>query len=452
MSVSTAATVIIRRTRPQPGAALALTLFTVTPILVTGCPVIETPATVVLQRVADGLTSPVALVEPNDGTGRLFIVDQVGLVRVLTAEDGLIETPFLDLRSRLVALNTTYDERGLLSIAFHPAYAANGRFFVTYNAPKGDSTPAEFDSDLRLSEFRASTDPNIALAGSERILLTIPKPQGNHNGGQLAFGPDGMLYLSVGDGGGANDAGTGHHEVLGNGQDLATLLGKVLRIDVTSEIGDYSVPADNPFVAVAGARPEIWAYGLRNPWRFSFDLANGNRLFLADAGQNLFEEVSIVVRGGNYGWRIREGSSCFNANDAGRPLEGCADVGPRGDPLIDPIIEFAHTNAQGLPAATVVIGGYVYRGSRIDALRGRYVFADFTSVAVLPNGRLFAATEAPDGTWSHELLALGDRPNGSLGYVLALGQDLAGEVYVLTSGNLGPVGSAGAVHRLEPAP
>jgi glucose/arabinose dehydrogenase len=246
----------------------------------------DSPA-VGLRLVADGFTSPVALVSAGDGSGRRFVVDQVGLIRVLRPDGTLAPAPFLDLRSKVVPLMPEFDERGLLGLAFHPRYASNGRFFVYYSAPLRAGAPAAYDNTARLSEFRVSAaNPNQADPTSERIVLEVDDPQFNHNGGTLLFGPeDGYLYLSIGDGGGADDVGLGHVEDWyaanegGNGQDIqSNLFGGILRLDVDG--GDpYAIPAANPFTATPGCADgcdEIWAYGFRNPYRMSFDLG-GNR-------------------------------------------------------------------------------------------------------------------------------------------------------------------------------
>jgi glucose/arabinose dehydrogenase len=252
-----------------------------------------------LEQVAEGLTSPVTLVAPPDGSGRLFVVDQIGLVRVVSAAGELLAEPFLDLRDRIVTLMPDFDERGLLGLAFHPDYAANGRLFVYYSAPLREGGPAGWDHTSHVSEFRVSADPNRADPGSERVVLQIDEPQFNHNAGTVLFGPDGYLYISVGDGGGANDVDLGHTPVIGNGQDLTNLLGKILRIDVDGA-EPYAIPDDNPFVGTIG-RDEIFAYGLRNPYRMSFDRGGDRDLLIADAGQNLWEEVNLGASGANYG-------------------------------------------------------------------------------------------------------------------------------------------------------
>lgn len=403
-----------------------------------------------LERIAGGLASPVALVSPPDGTGRLFVVDQQGLIRVVTADGDLRDTPFLDLRAALVELNPAYDERGLLGLAFHPQYVSNGRFYVIYNAPRGTALDPQFDSRLLLCEFRVSADDaNVADPSTERLLLEISKPQFNHNGGQLVFGPDGYLYVGVGDGGGANDEGFGHAEG-GNGQNKQTLLGKILRIDVDG--GEpYGIPPTNPFVSDPDARPEIFALGLRNPWKFSFDRGGARRLFAGDVGQNLFEEIDIIEPGGNYGWRIREASQCFDPANAGRPGADCPDTAADGSPLINPILEYGHTDASGAPFGTSVIGGFVYRGSALEALRGRYIFGDFSTGFIAGNGRLFAATEAEDGSWSFDELLVTSTDSGRIErFLLGFGEDASGELYVLTSNRLGPAGNGGEVWKIVP--
>lgn len=424
--------------------------------LAAGCPGAKPPSeptTIGVELVAAGLTSPVALVSAGDETGRLFIVDQVGLIRILDENGELILEPFLDLSERIVELSPDFDERGLLGLAFHPDFAANGRFFVFYTAPKDADDPADFNAENRVAEFRVSeSDPNRADSDSERVLLDINKPEFNHNGGQLAFGPDGFLYISVGDGGGGHDVGIGHTPGLGNGQDKTTLLGKLLRIDV--DHGDpYAVPPDNPFVDEPDTRPEIWALGLRNPWRFSFDLGGQRRLFAGDAGQDLFEEVDIINRGGNYGWNVREGSHCFDPIQPATAPDVCSGLDRDGDELLDPAIEYAHVDVNGGLIGTAVIGGFVYRGDAIPGLSGRYLFGDFSTGFDTGDGTLFAAEEDSGGDWTMKELSVAGRTGGRLGrFILGLGQDLKGEVYVLTTENVGPAGGTGEVYKIVPAP
>ena len=423
----------------------------------------DSPA-VGLRLVADGFTSPVALVEAPDGSGRRFVVDQVGVIRILTAGGNLLPEPFLDLRSRIVPLMPAFDERGVLGLAFHPGYAGNGRFFVYYSAPLRPGAPAGYDVTARISEFRVSAaNANRADPASERVLLEVDKPQFNHNGGTLLFGPsDGYLYISLGDGGGADDVGLGHVEdwyaanAGGNGQDIQqNLLGNILRIDVDRG-APYAVPADNPFAGTPGCADgcdEIWAYGFRNPYRMSFDLGGARDLFVGDAGQELWEEVSIAVKGGNFGWNVKEGTHCFSTDNPDESPSECPDtVGaphPRaGDPLIDPVIEYANHHQPGGLGATV-IGGHVYRGRALPQFSGRYVFGDWSREFEEPDGSVFVAMPRKEGLWHMEQLRIATSPTGRVGhYVLGFGQDLAGEMYVLTTDQTGPSGMTGKVYRL----
>jgi glucose/arabinose dehydrogenase len=419
----------------------------------------EAPA-VGLHLVADGLTSPVTMADPGDGSGRLFLVDQIGVIRLLMPDGTLLSAPFLDLRSRMVALMPGFDERGLLGLAFHPDYETNGRFFVYYSAPLRAGAPAGFNHTSHVSEFRVSAaDPNRADPASERVLLQVDKPQFNHNAGTLLFGPsDGYLYISIGDGGGANDVGLGHvadwydDNDGGNGQDVEqNLLGNILRIDVDAG-APYGIPADNPFVGGPGL-DEIWAYGFRNPYRFSFDRGGSHDLIVADVGQLLWEEVSVGVKGGNFGWNVKEGTHCFSTATPSQSPAECPELvesGVRaGDPLVDPVIEYANARQEG-GLGLAVVGGYVYRGSALPQFRGRYVFGDWSeSFGGPPTGKLFVAKQRNRGLWEMEQLRIATSPNGELGHrVLGFGQDGDGELYVLTTDNVGPSGTTGKVFML----
>jgi glucose/arabinose dehydrogenase len=428
------------------------------------------PAVIALEPVARDLTAPMMVTEPGDGSGRLFIVDQIGLVRVLDPGGEPLTDPFLDLRSRLVALNPHYDERGLLSLAFHPRFAENGRFFVFYSAPLRPGGPRGWNCTNHLSEFRVAEDnPDRADPGSERILLAIDKPAHNHNGGPVLFGPDdGYLYLALGDGGGADDQGTGHTPGSGNAQDLTTFLGKIIRIDVDrpGENGKaYAIPADNPFATATGVLPEIYAYGLRNPAYLSFDAGPGHRLITASAGQALFESVYVVAKGGNYGWRIREGTHCFDPADHNRPPAGpCPTAGARGEPLIGPVVEIGHD------MGTVIVGGFVYRGSAVPALSGAYLFGDWSGgdddsgrllVAMPPSGFDLNAypleadqvTAEQNRMWTTREVRVASGDGRVNAYVRGFGQDLAREVYVMLNRTMGPDPSTatGEVVKVVPA-
>jgi glucose/arabinose dehydrogenase len=346
-------------------------------------------------RVAAGFRAPVDLQSPP-GDCRLFVVEQAGRIRVMKG-GAVLPAPFLDIASRIASGG----ERGLLGLAFHPRYADNGRFFVNYTDTNGDT---------HVSELRASGDS--ADAGSERTILFQRQPFANHNGGGLAFGPDGYLYIGLGDGGSGGDPQR-------NGQSLGTFLGKLLRIDVDSG-SPYGVPRDNPFVARAGALPEIWAFGLRNPWRFAFDRATGD-LLIGDVGQNAVEEVDLGSRRGgeNFGWNVTEGSSCYPSGSS------CGTAG-----LTLPVAEYRH-DGNGCS----VTGGFVYRGARMPFLHGTYFYSDYCRPFVrsfrLANG---AAADARDRT--SELGA-------GLTSVSSFGADADGELYI--------VDHDGEIYRIEPA-
>ncbi|KRB83347.1 hypothetical protein ASE26_12815 [Duganella sp. Root198D2] len=345
-----------------------------------------------VKEVASGLSTPLLLTAPAGDTRR-FIVERPGRIRILASDGSLRATPFLDLTGLL----STDGEGGLLSMAFHPGYAQNGRFFIYYT---------DKFSNIAIDEVKVSANADIADAGTLKRIITIPHPTyTNHYGGMLAFGADGYLYAGTGDGGGAGDPG-------GNAQNLDSLLGKLLRLKVDDVVAPlYNVPSDNPFVGQAGKRGEIWAYGLRNPWRFAFDSATAS-LYVADVGQELREEVNVVPAGlkpANYGWNIMEGGSCYNAAT-------CSQQG-----LTLPVFDYQHgaNNANGCS----ITGGFVYRGTALPELAGRYLYSDyckgFLKSFLYTNG---AVSDSKD--W-----AVGD-----IGQVPGFGQDAAGELYI-TSAN-----------------
>ena len=346
-----------------------------------------------LEVVASGLSNPLHLTTPT-GDARLFVVEQPGRIRIIQGGQ-LLATPFIDLTAKIASGG----ERGLLSVAFDPAYATNGFFYVNYTDRQGDTV---------VERYRVSSDPNRADPASAKQILFIDQPFANHNGGHQVFGPDGMLYIAMGDGGSGGDPQR-------NGQNRNSLLGKLLRIDVSR--GDpYAIPADNPFVGQAGARGEVWAYGLRNPWRIWFDRTD-RVLYVADVGQNQIEEVNAVSQttaGVNYGWNVMEGAACYNASS-------CNQSG-----LTLPVVTYTHAGG-----ACSVTGGVVYRGQAIPEIRGHYFYSDYCAGWVrsfrLVNG---AATDQRD--WAV----------GSVGGVLSFGEDAAGEMYLLSSN--------GRVYRFAP--
>ncbi len=415
-----------------------------------------------LEPVASGLVAPISVTHAGDGSGRLFIVEQSGQIRIV--EDGqLLPTPFLDIVDKIPELNPFFDERGLLGLAFHPNYASNGRFFIRYSSPReGDKDEPCFGTSRgchaeNVAEYAVSADdPNQADPDSEILLFSIDEPQFNHDSGEVAFGPDGFLYFTLGDGGGAHDGladDPPSHGPIGNGQNIETALGSILRIDVDSPPQNplpYAIPPDNPFVGLPGV-DEIYAYGMRNPYKFSFDDGPGGdgSLYVADVGQNLFEEVNIVVNGGNYGWVIREGFHCFDPFNPLDPPNDCADTGPLGEPLLDPIAEYSHPDSGFDPEGGItVIGGFVYRGSRSPGLVGKYVFGDFAQQFVVPSGSLFFLVEPLPGEFEIRQFQIGpdDVPYGL--FLKGFGEGEDGEVYACGSTALAPVGDTGVVQRI----
>lgn len=406
------------------------------------------------------LHAPTNLTHAGDGSGRLFVCDQPG--RIWIFQSGMLRpVPFLDLTAVVLSSDppTAYSERGLLGLAFHPGYAdpespGHRRFYVHYSTASGananPSTPQNHVSVV--AEYQAfADDPNRADPGSQRVLLSFGQPQSNHNGGQLEFGPDGFLYIGTGDGGGSNDNDAGHtggsgskpSGGLGNALDRRNLLGKILRIDPLGSDGAggaYGIPAGNPFVGQSQdfadpgldgpMRGEIYAYGLRNPWRFSFDWRPGGsqRLFCGDVGQGRVEEINLIVAGGNYGWRHREGGFVFDA--------AMTAAGTAPGSWIDPVAQYQHPGISpslGLPALGLsVTGGFVYRGSAIPALQGKYVFGDYGATAGSASGRLMGLEETAPGSGSFTLTSaiplVGGNPFPLR--VLTLGEDEAGELYV----------------------
>ena len=408
-------------------------------------------ARVGLELVVEELVNPVFLT-CAPGNKELYVVDQVGKVYKFDQQGKKELELVLDVSDRLVKLDPKYDERGLLGLAFHPAFRSDRRFFVFYSAPLRDGAPSGWNCTNHLVEYRMSAgDGGPVDPDSGRVLLSIDKPQMNHNGGHIAFGPDGYLYVPLGDGGGSDDKGEGHNPQIGNGQDTMTMLGKILRIGVDDR-GDgreYGIPGDNPFVE-GGGLPEIFAFGLRNPYHISFDAEGGHKLFAGDAGQVRWEEVDIIEKGGNYGWNIKEGRHLFGKED---DMSNFLATEPVPAELIDPIVDYPNRANRTGGMGSVVIGGYVYRGERIPFLRGRYIFGDLSGTAGKPDGRIFVASppESEGGTWVMDELSV-DNKKGKLGeYILSFGQDSDNELYVLSSDTEGPSGTSGRVYRIVPA-
>jgi glucose/arabinose dehydrogenase len=342
-----------------------------------------------LKLITNDLKQPVFATHAGDDSGRLFVVEKGGTIAIV--RDGQrAPKPFLDVTSLVTSRGS---EQGLLGLAFHPDYRNNGRFFVYYTAQNGDNT---------LARYQVSSDPDVADPNSGVVLFAVPDPAPNHNGGMLAFGPDKYLYVGLGDGGSAGDP-------WGNGQNRNVLLGKLLRLDVDK--GDpYGIPADNPWPSASDARPEVWAYGLRNPWRFSFDRATGD-LYIGDVGQNQYEEIDFqpagTAGGRNYGWNTREGLHCYQAQD-------CATAD-----LVEPVAEYSHE--QGCS----ITGGYVYRGAAVPQLQGRYVYGDYCS------GLIWTLRQAAPGQWEQRDLLKSSRS------ISSFAEDQAGELYLTDIGDNG---------------
>jgi len=352
-----------------------------------------------LALVAQGLNFPLYLTTPPGDTARLFIVEKGGAIRIIQ-HGQLLTTPFLDLSAKV----TNGGEQGLLGMAFYPDYATSGRFVVDYTSPMGTQS----GGTSVIAGYHVSADSNVADP-TESVILTVDQPYTNHNGGMVTFGPDGMLYIGFGDGGSGGDP-------QGHGQRRDDLLGSILRIDVSGASG-YAIPPDNPYLGMAGIAPELWDYGLRNPWRFSFDRANGD-LYIGDVGQGAREEIDVSLAGAqagvNYGWPIMEGITCYNASS-------CNQTG-----LTLPIVDYSHADG------CAVTGGYVYRGSAAPSADGVYFYSDFCSGWVR-SFRYQAGQAMEQGEWP--LLAPGDN-------VPSFGEDANGDLYVLAA--------SGRVYRIVP--
>jgi glucose/arabinose dehydrogenase len=364
----------------------------------------DPPPMLALSNFVMGLNQPVGFESANDGSGRIFILEQAGRIRIIQ-NGSLLPTAFLDISSKV----ESGGEEGLLGLAFSPSFNANGKFYVDYTMRSNTQLQTV------IAEYQASPpSSNTADPSTERVLLVVDQPFANHNGGQLAFGPDdGDLYIAFGDGGSGGDP-------QGNAQNTNALLGKILRIDVISmpPAGkQYAIPLDNPFRNGGGA-PEIFAYGLRNPWRFSFDPPS-HRLFAGDVGQDNWEEVDIITNGGNYGWNILEGNHCYPPS-----VTSCNMTG-----LVPPITEYDHSSSGGIS----IIGGFMYRGSAIPGLVGTYVFGDLAS------GNVWGIKEGVNGSWQRTLLLKHNLE------VSSFGRDASGELYLVDYGD-------GAVLHLVAAP
>ena len=421
-------------------------------------------AAIELEMVAEGLTAPVDLADPGDNSGRLFVVEQQGTVSVLEADGTLSETLLIDLRPHLLELKNDFEERGLLGFALHPNFRNNGRVYVSYAAPLRASAPKGWNYTRRISELTLVQDADSVDLGTERPLIELDWPSRKHNGGGLAFGPDGFLYIGLGDGGGAHGVG---EEVIWSAfdvpanqlywdrlaQDTTSLFGSILRIDVDNGFPGYGIPDDNPFVGRPGL-DEVYAYGFRNPYRIAFD-GNGSGDLLATAiAETLWEAIYLIDAPGNYGWPIREGTHCVDRMAPRDPPADCPRHGLDGSPIEWPIVEYPNmqvmhpdTKVEATGVGTAVVGGRIYRGDAIPELQGKLVFADWSAAFERPSGQLFLATP-PDrwrDLWSFEKLKeLETR-------IISVAEDAEGELYILTNDEFGPFGKTGKIFKLMPS-
>ncbi|XP_065841020.1 HHIP-like protein 2 isoform X2 [Oscarella lobularis] len=390
---------------------------------------------VCVREVIDGLRNPVVLTHAGDGSNRLFIAEQVGVVYVHLSNGSILSEPFMDIQTKILTSSRRGDERGFLGMAFHPNHSTNGHVFVYYSTYDLDSNHV-----IRVARYSIEKEnPNKIDHLSEKTIIEVSQPAGNHNGGEILFGFDGYLYLFLGDGGKGGDPWGS----IGNGLDKSTLLGSVLRLDVDSNPDvPYTIPPDNPFIDEPNSRAEIYAYGLRNPWRCALDSGDREtgrgrgRIFCGDVGQNRYEEVDIIVKGGNHGWRAKEGLACYDSTLCSQYSNA-----------ISPIHVYDHSVGKS------VTGGFVYRGCAFPNLYGKYIFGDYTS------GRLFGLTEGDDGKWMSEDFCLGDETVCNTGLVgsfpkniLSFGEDESGELYLLATDYASPSHKGGKVYQLvDPA-
>ncbi len=418
-----------------------------------------------LEPIAEGLTAPLHLEQPADGSGRKFIVQQDGVVKVLDRDNKIAAEPFLDLQARMRKLEQDFEERGLLGFALHPDFAKNGRVYVSYAAPLRQGAPQNWNYTRRVSEFStAPGDLSKVVPESERVLLELDWPSRKHNGGALAFGPDGFLYVGLGDGGVSHGVGEKIRweafdvpAVALNwdhlAQDTQSLFGKILRIDVDHGFPGYAVPRDNPFVTGPQAgigKPEVWASGFRNPFRLAFDSKDGSAYVTAVA-ETLWESAYRVANPGNFGWPLLEGTHCVDRLNPRQPPKECAKTDVLGQPLQLPVVEYPNMQAShpdtklGIEGVgTAITGARMYRGKEIEDLRGKLLVSDWSASFKQPSGQLFVAepNAQPGRLWDlKRLLQIDAR-------IISLAEDADGEIYVLTNETFGPYGTTGKVWRL----
>jgi len=415
------------------------------------------------KLLVENLVAPIDLATIPDDSGRRLILDQAGVVHLLKTDNTLNEQPFLDITDRLLPLREDFEERGLLGMAIHPDFKINGRFYVTYTAPLAESAPQNWSHTRLVSEFTLSGDnPDQLDVQSERILIQQDWPSRKHNGGALAFGPDGYLYIGFGDGGGIHGIGP---ETLNDAynvpadrlwwdstaQDLQSLYGKILRIDVDHGLPGYAIPIDNPLINSIG-KNEIYAWGFRNPYRLSFDSNGSGSFYITAVAETLWEAIYRVDQPGNYGWPLKEGLHCF---DRTKPLDPPTDCvtgtdSATGNPIIDPVVEYANMSVHRdgstikLPGVgTAVVGAVMLRGDASGELANHLLVADWSSDFRRPSGQLFVAPENTETPWTVE--KIGDLETR----IVALIQDTDQRIYVMTNENFGPYGQTGKVYWLD---
>jgi glucose/arabinose dehydrogenase len=428
----------------------------------------QTPSPkLLLQLLAQDLTAPIHLEELPDGTGRMLVVQQDGLVKVMLRDGNILPEPFLDLRSRMFALQNDFEERGLLGFALHPQYARNGRFFISYSAPLRDSAPQNWNHTRKISEFTAKIGGVAPVDPlTERVLIAQDWPSRKHNGGGLAFGPDGMLFIGMGDSGASHGFGKSviweAFNVPAEGlvwdmmaQDKHSLYGKILRIDVDRGYPGYAIPNGNPLNASQG-KSEIWAWGFRNPYRMAFDKNGNGDLYVTAIAETLWEAAYRVKRPGNFGWPLMEASRCVDRLQPRKPPAQCARQGAGGEPLQMPVVEYpnmqvSHPDSSALNikgVGTAVTGVRMYRGPAIPLLQGKLVVADWSASFKQASGQLFIAVPQMqnDKQWPLEkVLQIESR-------IISLAEDRNGEIYVLTHEGMGPFGNTGKVYKLVAQP
>lgn len=452
--------VLIRALQRLCNACVLVTVIALVPLATVAKEVVTT------ELIATDLVAPIDIVLVPDQSGDRLILDQSGVVRVLRADNTLTTAPFLDIRDRLLPLEAGFEERGLLGFALHPQYAVNGRVFVSYSAPLDAVAPAGWNHTRVVSEFTRDADKPMQVdAGTERVLLRQDWPSRKHNGGALAFGPDGYLYIGFGDGGGIHGVGT---TVLNDAfsvpqsrlhwdsfaQDRHTLFGKILRLDIDSGYPGYAIPPDNPFDGLTGKR-EIFAIGFRNPYRIAFDPLGDASFYVTAVAETLWESVYRVAQSGNYGWPLREGAHCFDRTTPLSPPEQCVRQDPANAdwPLYDPVVEYANmsvhrdgSQVETVGIGTAVVGAIMLRDSELHGLNGQLLIADWSLDFRKPSGQLFTAipNSSADASslWPVRKIAeLNTR-------IVALSQDTKGRVYLLTNENFGPYGKTGKIFQL----